>query len=243
MTAMTDDEQKEQLKSFVQRYGSPIITGVLLALCVFFGWQWWSKKQDVTASNLTIQYQNLLNQVDAAAQDEATYKKLSADSNKLIAEQPDSAQAVQTQLLLAKLAFDKQDYATANKLLTQAQNSKVKDEGLKAIVSLRLAYTQIAQNQPDAALKTLDAVKIEAFTPSVAEARGDIFIAKKDTASAQKAYQQAWDVLVKREQPRELLQIKLANLGILVEDPKIESPILTPTQPVSQAATSNPSES
>lgn len=231
MTAMTDDEQKEQLKTFFKRYGSPIITGVLLALCVFFGWQWWTKKQVVTASNLTVQYQNLLNQADSASQDEAKYKKFSTDANTLIGEHPNTAQAVQTQLVLAKLAYDKQDYATANQILTQAQSSQIKDEGLKAIVSLRLAYTQIAQNQLDAALKTLDSVKVESFIPSVAEARGDIFVAKKDQDAAKKAYQQAWDVLVKREQPRELLQIKLANLGVLVEDPKIESPILTPTQP------------
>lgn len=238
MTAMTDDEQKEKLSSFVKRYGSPIVTGVLLALCVFFGWQWWDKKQTVGSGNLTVQYQNLLNQSQLVT-DDASYKKLTSDGNKIVQENPDSAQAVQTQLLLAKLAFDKKDYATANKILTQAQSSKVKDEGLKSIVQLHLAYTQVAQEQLDAALKTLDNIKNEAFIPSVAEAKGDIYVAKNDPEAAKKAYQQAWDVLVKREQPRELLQIKLANLGVLVEDPKIESPVLTP----SQASANIPSES
>lgn len=239
MTAMTDDEQKEKLSSFVKRYGSPIVTGVLLALCVFFGWQWWDKKQTVGSSNLTVQYQNLLNQSQLATVDDASYKKLTADGNKIVQENPDSAQAVQTQLLLAKLAFDKKDYAAANKILTQAETSKVKDEGLKSIVKLHLAYTQVAQEQLDAALKTLDGINNEAFIPSVAEAKGDIYVAKNDFEAAKKAYQQAWEVLVKREQPRELLQIKLANLGVLVEDPKIESPVLTP----SQASANIPSES
>lgn len=238
MTAMTDDEQKEQLKSFGKRYGSPIVTGVLLALAGFFGWQWYQKNNDVTSSNLTVQYQNLLNQSALAANDEASYKKVSTDANKLVAEHPDSVQAIQSQLLLAKLAFDKKDYVTASKILTQAKTSKIKDEGLSAIVSLHLAYSQTAQNQLDAALKTLDDIKVEAFIPSVSEAKGDIFVAQNKTEDAKKSYQQAWDILVKREQPRELLQIKLANLGVLVEDPKIESPVLTPTQPVPESSSS-----
>lgn len=228
MVAMTDDEQKEQLKSFAKRYGSPIVTGVLLAASAAFGWQWWEKNQTITASNATVQYQNVLNQADAASTNEAAFKTLKAEADKVIAEYPDSAQALQTRLLLAQLAFEKQDYATANKLLTDAVNSKVKDDGLKAIAQLRLAYTQIEQNKLDDALKTLDSIKIVEFTPSVQEARGDILVAKKDTEAAKKAYQQAWDILVKREQPRELLQIKLANLGVLVENPTIESPVQTP---------------
>ena len=53
-----------------------------------------------------------------------------------------------------------------------------------------------------------------------------IFVAKKDTASAQKAYQSAWDSLIERKQERQLLQIKLESVGILVDDPEIERPIL-----------------
>lgn len=231
MVAMTDDEQKEQLKSFVKRYGSPIVTGVLLAASAAFGWQWWEKTQDINSSNATVLYQNVLNQASAASGNDTAYKALKTEADKIIAEYPDSAQALQTRLLLAQFAFEKQDYTTANKLLTDASNSKVKDDGLKAIAQLRLAYTQIEQNKLDDALKTLDGIKIVEFTPSVQEARGDILVAKKDTEAAKKAYQQAWDALVKREQPRELLQVKLANLGVLVEDPKIESPVQTPVQP------------
>ena len=228
MVAMTDDEQKEQMKSFAKRYGSPIVTGVLLAVTAAFGWQWWEKNQSVTSSNATVQYQNILNKAGSSNDDKA-FAALKAEAEKIISDYPDTAQALQTQLLLAQLAFDKQDYTTANTVLSAATKSKVKDEGLKAIASLRLAYTQIEQNKLDDALKTLDSIKIVEFSPSVQEARGDIYVAKQDLESAKKAYQAAWDALVKREQPKELLQIKLANLGVLVEEPTIDSPIQTPT--------------
>ena len=232
MVAMTDDEQKEQLKSFAKRYGSPIVTGVLLALSVAFGWQWWDKNKTVTAANATVQYQNVLNQAQKAAEDEAAFKALKADADKIVAEFPDTVQALQAQLLVAQLAFDRQDFKTAAETLTQASSSKIKDEGLIAIAKLRLAYTQVELKQLDAALKTLDEIKIVEFTPSVQEARGDIYVQKQDVESAKKAYQQAWDALVKREQPRELLQIKLANLGVVVEEPVIPTAIETPAMPV-----------
>ncbi|ETQ92698.1 hypothetical protein P670_0372 [Acinetobacter baumannii UH5707] len=44
--------------------------------------------------------------------------------------------------------------------------------------------------------------------------------------SAKKAYQAAWDSLLERKQERQILQIKLESVGVLVEDPQIERPIL-----------------
>lgn len=41
-----------------------------------------------------------------------------------------------------------------------------------------------------------------------------------------KAYQAAWDSLLERKQERQILQIKLESVGVLVEDPQIERPIL-----------------
>ena len=46
---------------------------------------------------------------------------------------------------MAKLAYDKQDYAAAEKALQKVENSKVDDKGLVQVVKLRLAYAQLAQ--------------------------------------------------------------------------------------------------
>ena len=37
MSAMSGDEQFESLKSFTKKYGSSMITGILIALIAFFG--------------------------------------------------------------------------------------------------------------------------------------------------------------------------------------------------------------
>lgn len=52
------------------------------------------------------------------------------------------------------------------------------------------------------------------------------YVAKNDVAQARKAYQSAWDAIVARKQERQILQIKLESVGVLVNDPDIERPIL-----------------
>ena len=141
-------------------------------------------------------------------------------------EAPDSAQAIQTQLLMAKLAYDKADYAGAEKALKKVENSKVDDDGLVQIVKLRLAYAQLAQKKFDDAIKNLALVKDPAFKATADEALGDVYVAKNDIENAKKAYQSAWDQLVERKQERQILQIKLESVGILVDDPEIERPLI-----------------
>ena len=143
MSAMTDDEQLESLKSFTKKYGSSIIIGILVALIAFFGWEYWQKKNLAESQMQTAKVQQLMDEAQAA--DDDAFAKLSETADKIVKEAPDSAQAIQTQLVMAKLAYDKQDYAAAEKALQKVENSKVDDKGLVQVVKLRLAYAQLAQ--------------------------------------------------------------------------------------------------
>lgn len=64
-----------------------------------------------------------------------------------------------------------------------------------------------------------------AFKATVEELRGDIFVAKKDIDSA-KSISSCMGFVTERKQERQILQIKLESVGVLVEDPQIERPIL-----------------
>ncbi|KGT46965.1 tetratricopeptide repeat protein [Acinetobacter sp. HR7] len=224
MSAISDDDQLESLKSFTKKYGSSIITGILVALIAFFGWEYWQKKNLAESQKETARVQQLMDEAGATQGD--AFAKLAETADKIVKEAPDSAQAIQTQLVMAKLAYDKQDYAAAERALKKVENSKVDDAGLVQIVKLRLAYAQLAQKKYDEALKTLDAVTEPAFKATADEARGDIYVAKNDIENAKKVYQSAWDALVERKEERQILQIKLESVGVLVDDPEIERPII-----------------
>ena len=224
--SVSDEEQLDQIKSFAKKYGSAMISGILIALIAFFGWEYWQKKNLAEAQNQTAKVQKLMDEAKAVSGQPNALATVSEAADKIVKDDADSVQAIQTQFILAKLAYDKQDYAAAEKALKKVENSKVKDAGLVQIVKIRLADSQLAQKKYDEALKTLSKVTEPAFKATADELRGDIYVAKKDNASARKAYQSAWDNLLERKQERQLLQIKLESVGVLVDDPEIERPIL-----------------
>lgn len=224
MNALSDDEQLDNLKSFSKKYGSAIISGILIALIAFFGWEYWQKKTLAESQTATAKVQQLMDSAKSAHGD--AFSQLSTAADSIMKEAPDSPQAIQAQLVMAKLAYDKADYASAEKALKKVENVKAGDDGLIQIVKLRLAYAQLAQKKYDEALKTLEAVTDPAFKATADEARGDVYVAKNDIENAKKVYQSAWDALVERKEERQILQIKLESVGVLVDDPEIERPIL-----------------
>ena len=227
MSAMSDDEQLDSgLKSFIQKYGSAMVSGVLIALIAFFGWGYWQKKSLAEQQNQTAKVQLLIDEVNAAKNDPKILAVLSSSAEKIVKDSPDSVQALQAQFVMAKLAFDQQDYVKAERELKKIENSKIDDDGLKQIVKIRLADAQLAQKKYDQALKTLSAVTLATFKATAEEARGDIYVAKNDIENAKKSYQSAWNDLLASKQERQILQIKLESVGVLVDDPEIERPVL-----------------
>jgi len=206
MSAMTDQEQLDSMKSFLQKYGSAMVTGVLIALIAFFGWQYWQKKTLAENQNATAKVQQLMDDEKAANGDAKITAALVASADKMVKENPDSVQAIQAQIVMAKLAYDKNDYALAERELKKVENSNLKDAGLLQVVKLKLADAQLAQKKYDEALKTLSTVDEAAFKATSEELKGDIYVAKNDIENAKKAYQAAWNSVLERKQERQILQ-------------------------------------
>ena len=226
MNAMAEDEQLDGLKSCFKKYGSAMLSGILIALIAFFGWEYWQKKTLAENQVRTAKIQQLTDDAKVAATNPAAYSALVASADKLVKEDPDSIHAIESQFIMSRVAYDKGDYATAERELKKVENSKLKDAGILQIVKLRLANTQLAQKKYDEALKTLTGVTEPAFKATAEEEKGDIYVAKNDIENAKKSYQAAWDSLLERKQERQILQIKLESVGILVDDPELERPVL-----------------
>lgn len=229
MSSVQEAQQIENMRNFMKNYGSFILGGIVVAAVGFGGWSYWQKQQHANDERNTATVQQLMNDTQQADTTTAL-SGFAGTADKISQDAPDSAQAILAQLVIADQAYKREDYASAEKALLQVNSSKIKDEGLLAVVHIRLANTQFAQDKLDEALATLAKVKLPAFTPTVEERKGDIFVAKKDVAAAQKSYQSAWDALVKREEDSQILRMKLESVGIAVEEPNIPSPILMTMQ-------------
>ena len=140
MSALSDEEQLNSLKNNTKKYSSTVISGVLIALIAYSGWTYWQNKQQGEAQLQTAKVQQLMDQAATVdVKDDNAWNSLTKTADEIVKNYPDSVQAIQTQLMLAKLAFERNDYATAEKALMKVENAKVDDQGLINVVKLRLA--------------------------------------------------------------------------------------------------------
>lgn len=225
---LTEEDQVERFKRWMKTYGGALVTGILIALIAYFGWSYWQKTQHAEQSIVSAEYQQLQDAYTAAVQapDDAALKtEFLSSSDRLVKANPDSAYALHSLLLQARAAVDREDYPAAAQALQKAAAQKVDDVGLTQLVQLRLARVQAQQNQLDAALATLAKVTDPAFAPSAQELKGDLLFQKNQLEPAKVAYQAAWDALAKREEPRELLRVKMEAIGMTVKEIKVDSPV------------------
>lgn len=228
MSSVHEAQQIENIRNFMKSYGLLIVGGIVAGVVGLGGWSYWQQEKSAMYERNTATVQQLMNDTQQADVTTAL-SGFAGTADKITQDAPDSVQAILAQLVIADQAYQREDYASAEKALLQVNASKVDDEGLVAIVHLRLANVQVAQNKLDDALATLAKVKTGAFTSTVEERKGDIYVAKKDTESAKKAYQTAWDSLVKREEDSVILRMKLESVGVQIDEPDFPQPILTAT--------------
>ena len=97
MNALSDDEQFDNLKSFTKKYGSAMISGILIALIAFFGWEYWQKKNLAESQMETAKVQQLMVEARSVQGNENAFNALASTADKIVKESPDSVQAIQTQ--------------------------------------------------------------------------------------------------------------------------------------------------
>lgn len=228
MSSVHEAQQIENIRNFMKSYGLLIVGGIVAGVVGLGGWSYWQQEKSAAYERQTATVQQLMNDTQQADITTAL-SSFAGTADKITQDSPDSVQAILAQLVIADQAYQREDYASAEKALLQVNTSKIDDEGLVAIVNLRLANVQVAQDKLDDALATLAKVKTGAFTSTVEERKGDIYVAKKDTESAQKAYQTAWDSLIQREEDSAILRMKLESVGVQVDEPNFPQPILTAT--------------
>ena len=227
-----DDEQLENLKRFWQDYGTPMIVGASIALAIFAGWRYWQQSQLQTtalAANAYQASQDAYQKLAANADDKAANTDLQREGQKLMQEFSKTPYATNAAFLLAKRAIELKDYKEAEKHLRFVLNQEKGDEGLKSIATIRLAMVLSEKGDNKGALTLLNTETNPAFTPSREELRGDLLKANGDIAGAQKAYQTAMTALVERKEPRPLLEMKMADVGLEMTEIKRPSPVKEPS--------------
>jgi len=88
-----------------------------------------------------------------------------------------------------------------------------KEDAVKLEARMRLAKLLLADAKYDEALALLNGVEANVYTASYEQLKGDVHLAAGQVESARTAYNRAMIGMAPEERGRELLQMKLDNLG------------------------------
>lgn len=207
---LEEQEQIDQLKHFWAQYGN-LITWVLIVVLGGFaawnGWNWWQRSQSIKAAAL---YDEIERAADA--RDPEKVERALADMKDKFG---GTSFAAQGAMLAAQSLFEagKTDGAKAALSWVADRGS---DDSYKAAARLRLAGVHLQAQAYDDALKVLEAPMPGAYAALAADRRGDVLMAQGKTDEAKAQYQKAWDAMSERTEYRQLVQVKLASLGVNV---------------------------
>lgn len=200
----TEEQQVDAIKSYWKKNGNAIIAGLVIGLSGFVGFNFYKEAELEKQLAVSDAYQTLVES------SETKPDGFIAAGEKFIADNKESSYATLTALTLAKQAATHKDWPQVEKYLTTAIESS-KDEGMKAIATLRLARVQIQLDKVDAALTTLAAPLPKSFKSSIEEIKGDAYLLQDKKDLARTSYQEA--IAATAGKASQSLQMKLDDLA------------------------------
>ncbi|WP_323847084.1 YfgM family protein [Microbulbifer magnicolonia] len=212
---ITEQEQIESLKRWWAENGKGIVTGVVLALAGYFGFQWWQGAERAKAEEASNLYQEFVAAVSAndGQPDNKQLTTAKTIGQQLKTDYAKRIYASQAALRLAALAAEANDLEVAEKELQWALDN-TGEAALQLLAKRRLAAIVAARGKPDEALKLLEGNVPPSFAALYAETRGDILLQKGDKAGARTAYQQALaQLLPEQAGSAQLLRLKAESLA------------------------------
>ncbi len=203
---LEEQEQLAALKAWWNEHGGAIILGATLVLAAVGAWNAWTWYQRSQSAQAAVLYDTL--QKAARANDLKTTRET---AGAILENFPRSAYAPLAALVSAKVQFQAGDLKTARAQLQWVIEHARSDE-IRSIAALRLASVLLDDNEPDAALKILEAKPHPGFEALYASQRGDILATQKKRSEARAAYKTALEK-AGAGPLRDALRLKLDALG------------------------------
>lgn len=188
MSQYSDDEQRALLREWWQRNGKPLVVGGSLAVAIVFGWQGWQKHQANQGQQLSLVFQQLLEQSFEPSDD--ALPQVMQQLKQLESIKPQHAYTQYGRLAAARLAVEHQQLQEAAAQLN-AVLEKPASATLKELATQRLARVLAAQDDAEQALSLLQGAALSEFQAARDELRGDLLVMLGREAEAREAYQQA----------------------------------------------------
>ena len=206
----TEEEQVAALKDWWKANGSSIISGVVVAVIIVGGWNFWKSYQQDKMLQASIIYEQLLTANKEKTTD--SIDKITTDkiAEKLKTNYASTAYGAYALLFQAKEKVEENELAAARALLEQAIASSADDE-LKHVARARLVRVLLAEGKYEQGLQliaNINQAKLGGFEGIYEELKGDLYVAMSRIGEARTAYQSS--LSAGKSSP--LLQFKLDDL-------------------------------
>ena len=207
MSDYSEAEQYERAKSWVMTNGLWIIAGIALGAGALGGWNWYKERRNVQAETASARYEEM---IEAYSRNDRTRGQTLVDElNREYSWTPYASLAT---LMAAKFQVEANELDKAVTSLKSVMDS-APDNEVRLIARTRLARVQAAQGKYDDALATLKVDDPGEFAPRLADARGDVLLAKGDRSGALREYLAARSNSSDGRVDTELLDLKIRDLG------------------------------
>lgn len=206
-TYTTEEQQVEAIKKWWTENKWSVIGGVVIGISALWGGRTWLDGQASYAEAASATYQMMLEQISRGNNEDAA-----TQGAQLLGQFSDTPYSSLAALSMAKIKLDAGDAAAASSHLRWALDN-TKEDAVKHEARLRLAKLLLADTKYDDALALLGGVEATVYTARYEQLKGDIHLAEGQRDSARTAYNRALTAMAPTDRGRELLQMKLDNLG------------------------------
>ncbi len=203
----TEEQQVDAIKKWWHENKWSVIGGVVIGVSALVGGRAWLSNQHATAEAASVIYQVMQEQMSSGKNEEAT-----THAAQLLGQFSDTPYSSLAALTMAKIKLDSGDATAASSHLRWALDN-TEEDAVRHEARLRLARLLLADAKYDEALSLLRGIDAVVYTTSYEQLTGDIHVAAGQSESARTAYTRALASLAPSGRGRELLQMKLDNLG------------------------------
>ncbi|NVK87033.1 MAG: tetratricopeptide repeat protein [Gammaproteobacteria bacterium] len=213
----TEEEQLKAIKEWWSENGTSIIVGIIIGIGGFLGYNWWKDSQTELKQGASVAYE-LFTDIDFKANKD----EFVSAGEAIKQEYADTAYGALAALHLAKQFIQADDLASAQTQLEWAVKNTEGTE-MQPLVSTRLARVLLEQGKVDAALATVNAIKVASFEGMKQRLLGDIYAKQGNKVAAQEAY-------TKAKEASESFAVK-NELDMMIDDLAVATETTTTSEP------------
>ncbi|WP_066095108.1 YfgM family protein [Xanthomonas massiliensis] len=196
---LDEHEQSERVRSWLRNNGGALLGGIVLALAIILGWQWWRKHDQSQQVQANDAYAAVVKDLDAGKLDQAGSNLGKLEQGRV---------GIYADLAALRLAKAQVEAGKRDEAIKTLQGVKAKGEA-RVLVDQRLARLLVDAGKTDDAIKLVAGKDDAAST----EIRGDALFAQGKRDQAREAYTKALALMDVAAPQRRLLEMKLMQAG------------------------------